>query len=79
VARAIAGRGLGERTLADYEWALELHLLPNFGHPRIDEIDRQLVDRYSTAKLAEGRLCAATINKTLVRLAQILGKRRTTA
>lgn len=67
------GRGLSERTIVDYQWALELHLLPNFGTLQLDQIDKRFVDRYSTAKLAEGKLCAATINKTLVRLAQVLG------
>ena len=63
---------VGPRTLDDYRWALELHLLPEFGPLRLDEITKRHVDAYSAAKQREGVLSASTINKTLVRLAQIL-------
>lgn len=68
------GRGLAVRTIEDYRWALELHLLPNFGWLRLDEITKRHVDNYAAAKLQEGSLGAASINKTLIRLAQILGE-----
>ena len=59
-------------TRAAYENELSLHLLPFFAKHRLDEITVQEVDRYRQHKIREGRLGAETINKTLVRLAQIL-------
>ena len=80
--------GLGERTLADYEWSLSYHLLPFFSRHRLSEITVREVDRYKAAKARERAtldarrssgekrvplgLSANTTNKTLVRLAQIL-------
>jgi hypothetical protein len=61
-----------EGTAEDYKWALVQHLLPFFVGHRLSEITVTEVDRYKTAKLAQGRLNAATINKTLTRLGQIL-------
>jgi integrase len=46
-------RELKPTTIADYEWRLTSHLLPFFSKYRLDEIDRRLVDRYRSAKLAE--------------------------
>src|SRR3954451_211122 len=59
-------------TRAAYENELTLHLLPFFAKHRLTEITVQEVDRYRQHKVREGRLSAETINKTLVRLAQIL-------
>jgi integrase len=64
--------GWRPRTVRDYCWALELHLLPHFARHRLDEITIEEVDRYKAAKLREGRLAPNAINKTLTRLAQIL-------
>ena len=63
---------LRPKTITDYKWALELHLLPYFAELRLDEITVQEVDRYKVAKLREGRLGPNAVNKTIVRLAQIL-------
>lgn len=64
--------GLRPRTVRDYRWALELHLLPWFaGHP-LSEITAEEIDRYKAAKLREARLAPNAINKTITRLAQIL-------
>lgn len=70
----LAGRRgeLRPRTVTDYEWALSYHLLPHFAKRSLDEITIVEVDRYKTAKLAEGKLGAAQINKTLKLLAQIM-------
>jgi integrase len=46
-------RELKPTTIADYEWRLTSHLLPFFAKCRLGEIDRRLVDRYRSAKLAE--------------------------
>lgn len=64
--------GWAPRTVADYRWALEKHLLPYFAGDRLSAIDEEKVDGYRAAKLAEGRLAPAQINKTIKRLAQIL-------
>jgi integrase len=63
---------LRPRTVADYEWALSYHLLPFFAKHRLSAFTVQEVDRYKAAKLREGKLGAAQINKTLKLLAQIL-------
>ncbi len=47
---------LRPRTVKDYTWSLSHHLLPFFKDYRLDEIDAALVDRFKTAKAAEGRL-----------------------
>lgn len=64
--------GWRPRTVADYRWALELHLLPYFARHRLTEISIEDVDRYKAAKLREGKLAPNAINKTLTRLAQVL-------
>jgi integrase len=64
--------GLGDRTIEDYRWALSNHLLPFFKDHRLSEITVREVDRYKTAKAAEGVLSANSINKTLTRLSQVL-------
>jgi integrase len=63
---------LSPKTIADYKWALELHLLPWFGRLRLDAITAREVDRYKVAKAGEGALQPNQINKTLTRLSQIL-------
>jgi integrase len=64
--------GWAERTVADYRWALTHHLLPRFAKHRLSAITVEEVDRYRVAKLREGKLAPAQINKTLKRLSQIL-------
>ncbi len=59
-------------TIALYTWQLTDHLLPFFAHHLLTEITVQQVDCYRHAKVAEGKLSASSINKTLTRLAQIL-------
>lgn len=61
-----------ERTVADYRWALSLHLLPHFAKLRLSAITIEEVDRYKAAKVRGGKLAPNAINKTLTRLAQIL-------
>jgi len=64
------------RTVADYRWRLENHLLPFFGQHRLDEITIAEVDRYRALKRkpgADGRqLSPRTVNMTLVLLSAIL-------
>lgn len=64
--------GWAERTIADYRYALTHHLLPHFARFRLSAITVEEVDRYRAAKLREGKLAPAQINKTLKRLSQIL-------
>jgi integrase len=63
---------LRPRTVADYEWALSYHLLPFFCGHRLTAITVAEVDRFKAAKLREGKLGAAQINKVLKLLAQII-------
>jgi integrase-like protein len=63
---------LRPRTVDDYRWALSYHLLPRFKGHRLSAITVQEVDRYKAAKVVEGRIGPAQINKTLKLLAQIL-------
>ncbi len=59
---------LRQRTIKDYQWALSYHLLPFFKDHLLVEITVAEVDRYKVAKVREGKLEAAQINKTLKRL-----------
>lgn len=60
-----------DTTRLDYEWQLSHHLLPFFKRHRLSQITIAEVDRYRAAKV-KGTLSAASINKTITRLAQIL-------
>ncbi len=61
------------KTVADYRWKLECHLLPAFGHRRLDELGVADVEQYTASKLAEARpLSARSVNATITLLAQIL-------
>lgn len=63
---------LRPRTIEDYEWALSYHLLPHFKAHTLDAITVAEVDAFKAAKLREGKLGAAQINKVLKLLAQIM-------
>ena len=63
---------LRPRTVEDYEWALSYHLLPFFRDHRLTAITVAEVDRFKAAKLREGKLGAAQVNKVLKLLAQII-------
>lgn len=60
------------RTQKDYRWALELHVLPWFGEMLLGDITREEVDKFKAAKLKEGKLAPAQINKCIKRISQIL-------
>lgn len=62
------------KTAAGYRWALELHLLPVFAGYPLDQIGVADIDRYKSAKLREGALGPAQINKTTKLMAQILDR-----
>ena len=64
--------GLSDATLKDYTWQLCNHMLPFFARHRLSEITIAEVDRYRQEKVGEGTISAASINKTITRLAQIL-------
>jgi integrase len=63
---------LRPRTIDDYCWALSYHLLPFFQRHRLSEVTVREVDAYKSAKVGEGKLGPAQINKTLKLLAQIM-------
>jgi integrase len=69
---AAVSPGLADGTVARYTWQLTHHLLPALHALRLSQITVAEVDRYREAKVREGRLSAGEINKTLVRLGQIL-------
>src|SRR5436305_4851674 len=60
------------KTRSDYEWKLSYHLLPSFKRHRLSQITIAEVDRYRAAKVKQGKLSAASINKTIALLAQVL-------
>ena len=64
--------GWRDKTRRDYEWKLSHHLLPRFKNHRLSQITVSEVDRYTAAKRKQGKLSAASINKTVALLAQIL-------
>jgi integrase len=64
--------GWRPKTRTDYEWKLSHHLLPYFKRHRLSQITVSEVDRYAAAKRKQGTLSAASINKTIALLAQIL-------
>jgi integrase len=61
-----------DRTRIRYRECLELHLLPFFGETPVDRITIADVDRYKAARLRDGKIAPATINKQLVLLSSIL-------
>lgn len=70
---------LAARTIEDYELGLTHHLLPFFKDHHLSQITAREIDRYKTAKVREREqgnverpLSNRTINKTLIRLGQIL-------
>jgi integrase len=67
---------LRPRSVDAYESQLRCHLLPFFKDYHLSEITRQEIDRYKARKLVEQQagegISNETINKTLVRLGQIL-------
>ena len=70
---------LAPRTIEDYELQLTHHLLPFFAKHCLSQITAREVDRYKAAKVRERErgkverpLSNRTINKTLIRLGQIL-------
>jgi len=62
------------KTVADYRWKLECHLLPAVGDQRLDAITISDVEQYAASKLlADGHpLSPRSINATITLLAQIL-------
>jgi integrase len=61
------------KTVQDYRWRLEAHLLGYFGQMRLDEIKAKTVETYIAAKLGVKRpLSPRSINMTLVLLSTIL-------
>src|SRR4051812_3594251 len=52
---------LKARSVESLEWALSYHLLPFFSGHRLTEITAREVDRYRTAKVAEGALSGNSI------------------
>jgi integrase len=64
--------GWADRTVKDYKDTLELHVLPFFGEVPLSGITIELVDDFRAAKLKEGKLAPAQVNKGIKRLSQVL-------
>jgi integrase len=62
---------LAEKTREDYEWRLEVHLIPFFAETPIDQIDVDQIDRYVSQKLSAG-LSPRSVNMTITTLGAIL-------
>jgi integrase len=63
---------LRRRTIEHLRWMLSYHLLPSFSRDRLDAITVERVDRFVQAKLREGVLGAAQINRLVTTLAAVL-------
>lgn len=61
-----------DTTRERYRDCLELHIVPFLGEMQLDKIAVADVDRYKAARLRDGKLAPATINKTLVLLSSML-------
>jgi integrase len=59
------------KTVTDYQWRLEGHLLPYFKNYRLDEIEYATVERYIAAKKREG-LSPRSVNMTVTLLSTVL-------
>ncbi len=68
----LSNEGLSENTVAQCRWELTTHLLPFFAKHRLAEITIAEVDRYRQEQVRKGTLSATSINRTIMRLAQIL-------
>ena len=64
---ALGDQPIDRNTQTDYLWRLRRHLLPFFGHRRLDEIDRELCLRFKATKLRD----AAELRDTLAAGAEI--------
>jgi len=62
---------LAPKTITDYRWRLERHLLPYFAQMALDQIDIPEVDKYRATKLRDGDLSGSSINKTITTLSAI--------
>src|SRR2546427_3374494 len=64
---------LAAKTVEDYRWRLERHLIPYFGELRLDMITFDTVESYIATKLGEDDpLSPRSINMTLTLLATII-------
>jgi integrase len=64
--------GLRLRTIDHLRWTLTCHLLPSFARDRLDAITAERIDRFTQAKLREGKLAAAQINRLVRTLGSVL-------
>jgi integrase len=63
-------------TLNDYRSAVNAHLLPAFGHLRLEEVTTAAVDAWRAQVVIERRLANKTVNKVLAVLRGILERAR---
>jgi hypothetical protein len=63
-------------TLADYRSVVKVHLLPAFGDERLEDIDSEMVERWISGLVSEGRLSRRSIQKMIVLLNGIFVRAR---
>jgi integrase len=63
-------------TLNDYRSAVSAHLLPAFGHLRLEEVTTGVVDAWRAQVVTERRLANKTVNKVLAVLHGIFERAR---
>jgi len=69
-------RGRKASTLRDYRSVLKAHLLPAFGKEPLERIDTDMIERWLSARLHEGKLSRRSLQKMVVLLNGIFKRAR---
>jgi integrase len=69
-------RGRKPSTLADYRSAVNAHLIPAFGEISLERVTTETIERWISAKLAEGRLSRRSVQKMIVLLNGVFRRAR---
>jgi integrase len=69
-------RGRKASTIADYRSVVNAHLLPAFGSEPLERIDTDMIERWLSEQLHEGKLSRRSLQKTLVLLNGIFRRAR---
>jgi integrase len=59
-------RGRKPSTLADYRSAVRVHFLPAFGDQPLERVTTEMIERWLTARLREGKLSRRSLQKLVV-------------
>jgi integrase len=69
-------RGRKASTLRDYRSVVNVHLLPAFGKETLERIDAEMIERWLSARLREGKLSRRSLQKMVVLLSGIFKRAR---